>query len=116
MKMAKLRQFFQGRGWDGISAFLERDLWLNFQELQKVLGDISFEDNFKGWVEKDLVIPATSQIAIVNKLKPAIPRYRLILKSNQGRIRDGATPWDSKNVYLHNDEASDATVTVVFLK
>jgi hypothetical protein len=115
MKVGKLRQFY-GLATDKVTEYLAKDLWLSLKEIQQAFMNITFEDNFKGWIEADLTIPAGKEIPISNRIKPAIPRHRVILRSSGSQIRDGDTAWDERNVYLHNDDSSDAIVTVAFLK
>lgn len=115
MKLNRVRQFY-GDAVDAVTTYLSQDLWQTLVDIQRVLGQINFDDNFQGWIERDLVIPSGESVSIPNRLKPDVPRYRVILRATQSRISDGTVSWDERNVYLRNDDSSDAIVTVAFLK
>lgn len=86
----------------------------NLQQLVQVLRRLSFEDNFESF-EVTVTIPATSEIAVENKLK-VIPSKRIIVRAKTSLITDGATEWTKTHLYIQNGEATEQTVTILFIK
>ncbi len=73
-------------------------------------------NNFSGEVIEDIAIPTGIELAIPHNLK-VVPKYRIILK-NTGEfdIGDGDTPWTDRVIYLKNNGAADATVSILILR
>lgn len=117
MKFPTFRQFRRISGdIRDVLEYLETDLQYVMKELATVLRNLSFEDNFQGWVE-EVTIPAGAELKIFNRLQNTIPSYRLILRGKAGSelVVDGDTAWDFENVYLKNTGGSPVTVTVAFM-
>lgn len=114
MKLASLREFIGGSLSEVVN-YLTSDHNANLKELRTVLGRLSLIDNFESF-EVSVVIPATSEVGIENKLRGQIPSKRIIVRGDSNDVVDGATAWTKEFVYMRNLGASAATVTIVFLK
>jgi len=100
---------------ESVLDYLKIEHSLNLRELITGLKNLDFQNNFQSF-EVTVTIPATTEIAIENKLRNAIPSKRLIVRSNVAEITDGAAEWTRQFVSLKNTSATPATVTVIFLK
>lgn len=114
MKLASLKEFIGG-SLSEVVRYLTSENNSNLKELRTVLGNLSLNDNFSSF-EVSVVIPATSEVGIENKLRGQIPSKRIIVRSDSADVVDGATAWDKNFVYMRNLGATAATVTIVFLK
>ncbi len=117
MKLPALRVFTAAvkPTFDQVVSYLQREHSSNINDLVILLKRLSFSDNFESFQET-VIIPATAEVAIENKLRGAIPTQRLFVRSNSADVVDGDTEWTENFVYLKNLGASEATVTVVFIK
>jgi hypothetical protein len=109
MIFPKPRFYFTG----DIADYLRVELPKTLRSVSEVFKSISWDN----WVSsvQTVEIPANSEVQITNQLRPRIPRYRIILRSNVPEIADGQK-WTSDFLYLKNTNlTTDATVTVVFL-
>lgn len=117
-KVNKLREFISkgigaGSSFLDLSNYLAKDMKLNLREIQRAFKQITFDDNFQGWVE-EVTIPASGELEIVNRLGPIVPNYRLFLRGDSEHLADGDSDWDGDHVYLKNSSGSAVTVTVAF--
>jgi len=87
----------------------------NLKELVTGLNRLTLDENFLSFTVS-VEIPAGQETAIENKLRGSIPSHRIITRSNVAEIVDGATAWTKEFVYLKNLGATNAQVTVIFLK
>jgi hypothetical protein len=98
----------------GISKYLQGDMYGWFINLLTGLGKISFGDNFETFQINDLSIVAGETATITNVFK-LIPSGKLILRqSGNGLVTDGV--WDSRAVRLINNGPADVTVSVIYFK
>lgn len=116
MKFLSFKKFESaGNTLERVLNFLKVDLEQNLTDLFTGLKRLNFTDNFESF-EATVIIPPGQEVGIENKLRGGIPTGRLILRSNVAEIMDGDTLWSKQYVYLKNTGASEATVTVVFMK
>lgn len=129
MKFSNLREFrgespkeveedVNSSFFSNVFEYLSVDLVSTLKNLSAGLRKLSFEDNFQGWIEKDITLGVGSDRAIPNQLSPEIPTQRIVVKGGPGAqdITDGNTAWTQNLVYLRNNGASPVTVNVIFLK
>jgi len=122
MKFTNLREFREV--WDeekallNIFEYLKVHLTATLKNLSAGLRKLNFEDNFEGWTETNLSIPAGTEVPIRNQISPEIPTKRIIVRGGSGAqsVTDGVTDWNSNFVYLTNQGGSPVTISVVFLK
>jgi len=117
MKFPIFRQFRRITGdIRDVFEYLETDLQYALKELTTLLRNLSFDDNFQGWVQ-EVTIPAGSEVKIFNRLENRIPNYRIVLRggTNAEQVVDGDTEWTIDSVYLKNLSGTSVTVKVAFL-
>lgn len=117
MAFKEFRGFLDSTAKDVIE-YLSKDLRKILRELQIGLTRLKFTDNFDAF-KVEVTIPAGEELAIRNELRSGeIPTEKIILRGKSGAesVTDGDTEWTRNFVYLKNQGASDATVTVVFLR
>lgn len=98
--------------------YLNADLTKIIRELNVGLTRLTFDDNFESFVTT-VTIPAGTEVAIRNGLlNGMVPRYRVILRGNDGSkdVVDGVVAWNKDYVSLRNVGASSATLTVAFMR
>jgi len=95
--------------------YLRVEHTVNLKELVTGLRRLTFLENFQSF-RVTVEIPATSEVAIENKIRDAIPTDRVIVRANNSSVVDGDTAWTKEHVYLKNTSATPATVTVIFFK
>lgn len=100
---------------ESVLDYLKIEHTLNLRELINGLKRLDFLNNFESF-EVTVTIPAGAELGIENKLRNAIPSKRIIVRSNVSDITDGSNEWTRQYVFLKNNSASEATLTVVFLK
>lgn len=113
MKFIGFKEFRFRSDLGSVVEYLSIELKKILRDLQLGLNELSFQDNFKSFTTT-VEIGAGVEVAIRHDLR-VVPRYRVILRSNSHEITDGDTPWDVNFVFLKNNGASSASVTVVFL-
>lgn len=86
-----------------------------FSELDGLNGQLSLEDNFKGFIWEGTLSPS-QEIQIANKIKDSIPKYFLvILAQGSNNIVKGSEEWTTRYVSVKNaDSTTTATVTIYF--
>jgi len=73
---------------------------------------ISLQSNFNAYIAENVVIPATSSIAIQHFLGVK-PKWRIILRQEgNGVITDIPSGWDDKVIKLYNNGSVSVTLTV----
>lgn len=119
MKILEPRKYRPSTGTLGeVLHYLTHDLQIFLSNLIIGLTKLQIDDNFNGWVEKDITIKANSELEIINRLGEAVS-YKIILRGGDGAqfITDGEEPWTIEKVYLKNQAPTDMSgLTVVFLK
>lgn len=85
-----------------------------FSELDG-LSELSFEDNFKGFMWTGTLAPL-EEIQIGNKFKDSIPSYFLVIMAEgANNIVKGSAEWTDRYVSVKNaDSTTTATVTIFF--
>jgi hypothetical protein len=86
-----------------------------FSELDGLNGELSFEDNFKGFFWTG-TLAALEEIQIANKIKDSIPLYFLVIMAQgANNIVKGSDEWTERYVSVKNaDSTTTATVTIFF--
>jgi hypothetical protein len=86
------------------------------RELEIGLRKLRPKDNFDGF-ETTVTIAAGIEATITNQLKTQLTRY-IIMDQTAGNnvITRGDTPWTSSRVYIKNNGATSATVTIQFIR
>jgi hypothetical protein len=100
---------------EAVGEYLSHDLRKVLRELQAGLTKLSFDENFDSFTEV-VTIAASSEVKIRNKVRDAIPRYKIIVRDNGSGVVDGDEAWSLDFVTLKNTSASSKTVTVIFFK
>ena len=86
------------------------------KSLSSGLNKLTFGENFNTF-KTEVTIPATTELAIRNELRDVIPsEYFISRQTGNGLITDGTTEWTSDYLYLYNNGAVSATITVRFFK
>jgi len=115
MKFTSFKEF---KGLDlqiqNVIDYLSIDLRKILRDLQLGLTKMEFTDNFESF-QTTVTIASGSEIAIRNELS-IVPTQRLIVAGNSNEVVDGDTAWNNDFVFLKNIGATEATVTVIFLK
>ena len=96
--------------------YLNSELNAIIRELRVGLNKVTFEENFESF-ESVLTIPASTEVAIRNELS-VIPTKWITVRTNEYGLSvcDGSTPWTLNYLYLKNTAATEAQLTVLFLK
>jgi len=99
-----------------ISEFTEKAFKSLVDELNTFFSHITLADNFSGKIQT-VVLDAGAEVELSHGLD-VVPKYRIILRQSAGDnlITDGDTPWSDKVIYLKNNGASSATVTVLIMR
>lgn len=101
---------------DEVINYLRVDLTKTLRELGLGLNRLKFTENFESF-KVTVTIPATSELAIQNKLRSRdVPSERIVVRSDSHEVVDGDTEWNQNFVYLKNTGSAAATLTVIFLK
>lgn len=79
---------------------LTRSLVSFFNRLDAGLRQLDFDENFDSFAT-ELVIPASSELRIANKLKKIPTRY-IVEESTSGALIKKSGTWDSENLYISN--------------
>lgn len=98
--------------------YLSVDMTKIIRELQVGLTRLKFTDNFESF-KTTVNIPAGAEVSIRNELRSGlVPTERIILRGGTGTedVVDGDSTWNNNFVYLKNNGASTAIVTVLFLR
>lgn len=121
MKFAAFKKFRTLLGVDivtQIQAYLYADLARLIDELSVGLSRLTLTENFQGF-KVTVTIPTGTESEIRNEFRDgSVPSERIFLRGGAGSqdIVDGDSEWTDHFVYLKNTGASDATVTVLFLR
>lgn len=100
---------------EDVVRYLSVDLLGVLRELTNGLRKLSFNDNFNSFTV-DVVIPATSEVAVRNELGE-IPEGKLIIKTDNIDVIDSTTTENDVDfVYLENTSGTVANVRVVYFK
>lgn len=94
---------------------LERALDVAFQRLSEILNKgILLDDNFNGF-KTTITTSATpgTETAIAHGLKRTPIGYIVLKKNKAAHIYDGATAFDSTNIYVRSDVASVTTTLFI---
>jgi len=119
MKFPTFREYRPLKNLDplvNIADYLGIHLLRNFKQLSLGLTKLSFADNFEGF-SVELEVPAGQEVEITNRLD-RIPSQRFVVRGGSGAesVVDGDTAWTQEKLYMKNVGASQAVVTVLFLK
>jgi len=91
-----------------------REMGKLVRDLSIGLVNLNFNDNFEGF-EKELVIPATSELQIRNNLTFIPTSYIILSQEGNGLITKSNT-WSKDFLYLTNNGSVEVTLKIVFLK
>lgn len=91
----------------------------SLREVELVLRNLDFLDNFKAFQVADLDIGAGAEVAIQNLITPTVPsRWTLLRVARTGSgtvsIVDGVKLWTPSTLYIQNIGTSSARVTIAF--
>jgi len=92
-----------------------RDVATLAKELAIGLSKLDFTNNFQSF-ETTVEIAATTEAKIDNELAFIPTRYIVVSQTDGGLITKGTTSWTNQSLYLYNNGASTATITVIFFK
>lgn len=97
-----------------LEEFIKKYYIKTIDDLNEVLFELSFVDNFNGQIKEKLKIPASTTVRVYHKLQ-VIPFGRQILKQvGGGLITDGE--YTNKYIELTNNGASEAVLTLNIYK
>ena len=106
---------FVGRDIKDVLKFVSGELHASLKDLFAGLQRLSFEDNFQSF-EVTVKIDAGQEITIDNKLQVAPSKRLIVRQDGGGLITDGRKPWNNETVSLINNGATQAKVTILFLR
>ena len=93
-----------------------KDLKSLVKQLALGLTDISFIDNFTSF-ETTIVIPATSEFIIRNKLTTKPNSVIIAGQTGNGLITKSSTnEWTDTQLYMYNNGSEEVTVKLLFIK
>lgn len=95
------------------------DVMRSLNELKDLLSTgmkkLTFGDNFESF-EASVIIAATSELKITNKLQFTPSRYIIVSQSGNGLITKGTSEWSNDSIYLYNNGAVSVAITVIFMR
>lgn len=86
------------------------------KELAVGLRDLSFADNFKSFEYSGTLLASTANQKIRHSLNVVPSKYIIVHQTGAATITAGDTLWDDNYVYMTNNTAVDAVVTIIFFK
>lgn len=84
---------------EGIAAYLANDLARSLSDFEKSFSSLSIDDNFNGFVARDVELLAFDLVKIPNRLGK-IPRSRIVLRSDSPLLCDGE--WTTETLEITN--------------
>jgi hypothetical protein len=114
MKIRRPNKFRQGEDPERVERYLATELQSTLADLTTALNNLTFRSNFKCEIVP-VVIPASATNFEVRHNLKLIPSGRLFIRANVTAIIDGTTPWTNQAIYLTNQSATVAVLTVVIL-
>lgn len=92
----------------------------NFHNLVKELAlglrDITFTDNFRSFEWSGTLSASVTNYPIKHSLTVTPTKYIIVHQTGNAVITAGSTAWDSNFVYMTNNTATDAVVTIIFFR
>ena len=87
------------------------------RQLSIGLRKLTIEDNMEILKVEDVVMTASTEVSIDNKLTFIPSQYIITSQAGNALITKGATSWTISTLYLKNNDASnEATITVIFMR
>jgi hypothetical protein len=86
------------------------------KELAVGLRSLTFSDNFQSFEWSGTMPASVSNQKIRHSLTITPTKYIIVHQVGNAIITAGSTSWDSEFVYMTNNTATDATVTIIFFK
>lgn len=101
---------------EDIKVYLDRHINVLIDQLNNGLNKLTLDENVDCQVIENIIIGAGAEVSIDHKLGTT-PRFHLILKqSGNALITNGQSDWTNKKIYLLNNGANSATLTVCILR
>ena len=92
-----------------------KDLYSLIKELSIGLRDLDFDNNFQSF-EETIVISATSEYILRNRLTREPSDVIITGQVGNGLITKSTTPWTNTQLYMYNHGAEEVTVKLRFIK
>ena len=86
------------------------------KELSVGLRDLTFSDNFKSFEWSGTLDASVTNYPIRHSLTGAPTKYIIVHQTGNAVITAGSTAWDSNFVYMTNNTATAAVVTIIFFR
>ena len=86
------------------------------KELAVGLRDITFGDNFKSFEWSGTITGSVSNYAIRHSLTNTPSKYIIVHQTGNTIVTAGSTQWTENYVYMTNNTANDAVLTIIFFK
>lgn len=93
-----------------------KDLKTLIKDLSLGLRDLNFTDNFKTFEWTGTLTASVTDYQIRHSLTIIPTKYIIVHQTGNAFITAGSTAWDSNFVYMTNNTATDAVVTIIFFK
>jgi hypothetical protein len=94
-----------------------RDLQDLIRQLSLGLSKLNIEENMEAFKVENLEIAANTEVSVRNKLTFIPKQYIITSQEGNGLVTKGPTAWDVNNLYLKNNDASNAvTLTIIFMR
>jgi hypothetical protein len=86
------------------------------KELSVGLRDLTFTDNFHSFEWSGTIVASETNYKIRHSLQLTPSKYIIVHQTGNAVVTAGSTLWDSNYVYMTNNTATDAVLTIIFFK
>lgn len=86
------------------------------KELSVGLRKLTFSENFDSFEWSGTLTSSVTNYAIRHSLTTIPTKYIIVRQTGNAIVTSGSTEWDGNFVYMTNNTATNAIVTIIFFK